>query len=285
MRNTVIEASGLEEKVQELQQLINHETSDGKVFVVIEGTDDQKLYGYFLDDNKIVFYVAQSCYYVVNILKKLNTNNQFNKRLIGIKDADFDHILNIQNQIPNLFVTDKHDKEMSSICNETEKRLHSEYNIPQNTNLISDAKNELLNLSFLRLYNEQNSIGINFKNLCIQKIYTGKVPIILKVCVDHVKTICNNSSLPQYPSDTDVQNLINSYNNNIDFDQITRGHDLEYALLYKIKEITNNKAKVSIDNIKLIFNLCYNFTQFKKSQLFKEMDNWMNTNGHELWKN
>jgi hypothetical protein len=93
MRNTVLEATTLQDKKMEIIEMGHHEDSEGKVFILIEGTDDEKIYRHFLNEQKVIFYVTKSCLYVVELLRILKTNPYLKNKVIGIKDADFDHIL------------------------------------------------------------------------------------------------------------------------------------------------------------------------------------------------
>ena len=71
MRNTVLEATALQEKKAEITGMCYHEANEGKVFVIVEGADDEKIYRCFLDERKVTFYIAKNCLYVVELLKEL----------------------------------------------------------------------------------------------------------------------------------------------------------------------------------------------------------------------
>ena len=180
MRNTVLEATALQEKKAEITGMCYHEANEGKVFVIVEGADDEKIYRCFLDERKVTFYIAKNCLYVVELLKELKTNPSFRDRLIGIKDADFDHILGRSYpDLGNLFLTDYHDIEMTILSNSFEDFLKAEYKLPNATPLIEKVAEDLKSLSYLRLYNEvtvaskkQEGIeldGINFNDITYAK--------------------------------------------------------------------------------------------------------------------
>lgn len=54
MRNTVLEATTLQDKKMEIIEMGHHEDSEGKVFILIEGTDDEKIYRHFLNEQKVI---------------------------------------------------------------------------------------------------------------------------------------------------------------------------------------------------------------------------------------
>ena len=60
MRNTVLEATTLQDKKMEIIEMGHHEDSEGKVFILIEGTDDEKIYRHFLNEQKVIFYLSSS---------------------------------------------------------------------------------------------------------------------------------------------------------------------------------------------------------------------------------
>ena len=49
MGNTILEASGLQEKITEIIRMSNHAANEGKVFIIVEGSDDEKIFRNFLD--------------------------------------------------------------------------------------------------------------------------------------------------------------------------------------------------------------------------------------------
>lgn len=55
MRNTVLEATALQEKKAEITGMCYHEANEGKVFVIVEGADDEKYTGAFWTNGKLRF--------------------------------------------------------------------------------------------------------------------------------------------------------------------------------------------------------------------------------------
>ena len=155
--NTVLEATTLQDKKTEIIEMGYHEDSEGKVFILIEGTDDEKIYRHFLNEQKVIFYVTKNCLYVVELLRIFKTNPLHKNKIIGIKDADFDHMLHRSYpDLENLFLTDFHDIEMTilSVSEEFESSLKAECCLQTTTPLVEKVAKDLKSLSYLRLYNE-----------------------------------------------------------------------------------------------------------------------------------
>lgn len=292
MRNTVLEAATLQDKKMEITGMCYHEANEKKIFVVVEGTDDEKIYRYFFDEGKVTFYVAKNCLYVVELLRALKTNPLFENKLIGIKDADFDHIL--QKNYPdleNLFLTDYHDIEMTILSNEFENFLKAEYKIPYATSLIEKVAEDLKSLSYLRLYNEVTVVnmeqkgieldGINFKDITYSKLYDGENAITWEHCLSHVKSKCNNARLEYFPTTEIIEDFANHYTN-LDFRQLTRGHDLIYALQVRLQELSGNDPW-GYNGLCLMLRCKCSKEKFEETNLYHHLNLWMGQRGFQLW--
>ncbi len=127
-RNTVttsIENKPLS-KVTEIKMMLSTEANKNKRIMLVEGADDKKFYGFFIDDANIEINVLDSCYYMPDILSLSNADSALKDKVIGIKDADFDHITGKTYAMNNLFMTDTHDWETMVITEACECRVSME---------------------------------------------------------------------------------------------------------------------------------------------------------------
>lgn len=287
MRNTVLEATTLQDKKAEIIGMCYHEANNGKVFVLIEGPDDEKIYRRFLDEQKVTFYVAKNCIFVVDLLRALKTNMALKNRLIGIKDADFDHILHRSYpDLENLFLTDYHDIEMTILSEEFENSLKAEYKLPTPVLLVKKVAEDLKCLSYLRLYNEltvkdQEVEGINFNNLTYPELYDGKNTITMEHCLCHVKSKCNNARLGHFPT-TEIMETFKTDYENSDLKQLTRGHDLVSALQIRLHKLCG-KDSCGYNGLCLILRSSCSREQFEKTALYHYLNEWMTLQGLNLW--
>lgn len=293
MGNTVLEATTLQDRKTEISRMGCHEVNEGKIFVIIEGPDDEKIYRYFFNERKVTFYVAGSCLYVVKLLRALAANPDFKDRIIGIKDADFDHILHRDYpDLQNLFLTDYHDIEMTILSKDFEACLKAEYQLSEDTLLVEKVSEDLKCLSYLRLYNEVTVEeqkakgieldGINFNNITYSKLYDGENTITWEHCLCHVKSKCNNARLGHFPTTGAIEIFVKSYVG-LDLRQLTRGHDLIYALQVRLQKISGHD-RWGYDALCLMLrNRCTRET-FEATDLYRCLNLWMERRGLYLWK-
>lgn len=292
MRNTILEAATLQDKKTEITRMRYHEANEEKIFIIVEGLDDEKIYRCFLDEQKVTFYVAKNCLYVVELLRALKTNPAFKDKLIGIKDADFDHILHRNYpDLENLFLTDYHDIEMTILSTEFEIFLKAEYKVPNATPLIEKVAEDLKSLSYLRLYNEvavankrQDGIeldGINFNDITYSRLYDGENAITWDHCLCHVKSKCNNARLGHFPTTEMIADFAKDYAG-LDFRQLTRGHDLIYALQVRLQRLSGNDPW-GYNGLCLMLRSRCSKEKFEGTDLYHHLDTWMGQRGLCLW--
>lgn len=287
MRNTVTERATLVTKIQEIKSMCRHEMYKNKVIVIVEGDDDKKIFEKFIDTEKALLYAAKSCIWVAKVVERLNERTEFNDRVIGIKDADFDHILRKDHRIPNLFVTDSHDIEMTLISNDFENGIYAECGIHNYSNILIKVAEEIKTVSFIRLYNQikvdedEELDGINFDGLVMNSIYDGINPVDLGLCLNHIKAK-GNQDKSWFPEETDITNMIRSCTG-INLKQLTRGHDLMYGLLVKIKALTG-RDKMGYKDLCLAFRFHLRQDAFMKTQLYTDINSYISQKGIVLWK-
>lgn len=294
--NTVLEATTLQDKKTEIIEMGYHEDSEGKVFILIEGTDDEKIYRHFLNEQKVIFYVTKNCLYVVELLKIFKTNSHLKNKIIGIKDADFDHMLHRSYpDLENLFLTDFHDIEMTilSVSEEFESSLKAECCLQTTTPLVEKVAKDLKSLSYLRLYNEVTIAekelvgikldGINFNGITYSAFYDGENAITWEQCLEHVKSTCNNSRLEHYPTTEMIKLFADSYIDP-DLKQLTRGHDLVFALQVRLQKL-NRKNSLGYKELCLILRTTCSRERFERTDLYHQLNEWMGQQGLYLWHN
>ena len=224
---------------------------------------------------------------VAKVVERLNERTEFNDRVIGIKDADFDHILRKDHRIPNLFVTDSHDIEMTLISNDFENGIYAECGIHNYSNILIKVAEEIKTVSFIRLYNQikvdedEELDGINFDGLVMNSIYDGINPVDLGLCLNHIKAK-GNQDKSWFPEETDITNMIRSCTG-INLKQLTRGHDLMYGLLVKIKALTG-RDKMGYKDLCLAFRFHLRQDAFMKTQLYTDINSYISQKGIVLWK-
>ena len=283
--NTVLEANDSPNIVADIRLTIQH-PDHKEVIIVVEGEDDEKALKQFFNIQVVEFFLAENCLKVKNSMRIVSKDEQLKDCVIGIKDADFDHINQIKHNIANLMVTDTHDMETLMLTPKVCKRICWETINQAYPNLSFEAMTSLKNLSYLRYYNDKiilngkgsDKEGIKFKGIKIADVTSHCVQDVLQRVKDN-----GNFKKTSYP-DLDTINLFISQNpiDDEDLTLFTNGHDLVYA----IRDILHSKdeaAKAYSDkSIATMIRMSYSKEEFEKTNLYKDIDNW-NNNRFNLW--
>lgn len=287
--NTVLEETEAEILVAGIRLNIQH-PNHKEVIIVVEGEDDEKALKKFFNVQAVEFTCATNCSIVKDAMLIVSTDKQLKDCVIGIKDADFDHIKKISYNIANLMITDTHDMETlmltpkvcECICWET---IKEEY-----PNLSFDAMTSLKNLSYLRYYNDKiilngkgsDKDGITFKKTKICKLIPNNQPVNVEDVLKHVK-LAGNFEKTSFPDLEKMNQFIQQ--NPIDDDELflfTNGHDLVTV----IRNILHSKAKKAKEYgeiaIAALIRAHFSKEEFEKTNLYKSIDDW-NNNRFNLW--
>lgn len=171
--------------------------------------------------------------------------------------------------------------------------LQAECSLQTTTPLVEKVAKDLKSLSYLRLYNEvtvaNNELegieldGINFNDITYSALYDGENAITWEQCLGHVKSTCNNSRLEHYPTTEMIKLFANSYINP-DLKQLTRGHDLVFALQVRLQKL-NRKNSLGYKDLCLILRNTCPKEKFEETNLYHQLNEWMNQQGRYLWHN
>ena len=220
----------------------------------------------------------------------VSTDEQLKDCVIGIKDADFDHINKISHNIANLMLTDTHDMETMMLTSKVCQCICWETIKEEYRNLSFDAMTSLKNLSYLRYYNDKmiftggdsDKDGISFKKTKICNLIPNNQPVSVEDVLKHVK-LAGNSGKASFPDLNTMNRFIQQ--NPIEDGELflfTNGHDLVSA----IRNILHSKAKKAKEYSEIaivaLIRAYFGKEEFEKTKLYKSIDNW-NNNRFNLW--
>ena len=156
------------DKIIDIRLSLRSDVGSKIVWILVEGEDDCKIYPKFFDETKASIEFVNGGKEQLTIA--LNILTKETKQVIGIQDADFLHIDKKYPVVTNLFYTDYHDIEMTMLKEDVVLRnLLTEYTLQGILSEIQDnILSELLFVSYIRYYNEVNSISINFKEIAFR---------------------------------------------------------------------------------------------------------------------
>lgn len=287
--NTVLEANDSPNIVADIRLTIQH-PDHKEVIIVVEGEDDEKALKQFFNIKAVEFFCANNCLKVKNSMYIVSKDEQLKDCVIGIKDADFDHINQIKHDIANLMITDTHDMETLMLTPKVCERICWETIKHEYPNLSFDAMTSLKNLSYLRYYNDKMILngkdsekdGITFRKTKICKLIPNNQPVSVEDVLKHVR-LSGNSEKASFP-DLDKMNQFIRENpiNDSDLSLFTNGHDLVSAIC-NILHSKDKKAKdYSKITIAALIRAYFSKEEFEETNLYKDINNW-NNNRFNLW--
>lgn len=254
-------------------------------FLLVEGDSDKKVYQNCVDESNCRFQICKgkpsSKKRVIKVLDILNKDNI--EGIIGIVDADFDHLENTQYNHNNLFLTDDHDLEIMLIKSPAFDKLLKEFASENKLNNLGlDVKEVLLNLSYelgyLRWISQCDSLNLSFNDLDYNKFLdTKKFMIDCDKLIQKVIDKSQNNSIS-------TQDLLTKLNNKkcdtFDKDQICCGHDIIAILSFLLRKTigSNNANQVKPDDLERSLRLAYEAIYFKKTKLYDNIIQWQEDN-------
>ena len=285
------EADNLVTKLVEIRLLISHPQNKDKVFVLLEGRTDIKLFRKLFSSASVDINELNGKPKLVEALETLLAEG--NLQVIGITDADFDHLDNTP-QINNLFVTDYHDMEIEMIESKALESIIHEFSSEKCHDSLLDNMKEIIysiaeNIGYTRWINEtENNLNgqyvLRFKGLKFKDF------IEVKTCNIEFNLDSFLTSLLTHSTDCpiDKNDLIQKINelkeHSADKRQLCNGHDLTQliSMFFSTRE-NRERGNINQDKIEEGLRLSYHFDDFKQSNLFRNLTSWCQTNNQKIF--
>ncbi len=272
-----------QDKLNELNLDIRHPNSRGKVFVILEGESDVKLYRkLFHEDNCKVERIPGAKIKVEECVQTLIPTYSL---IIGIRDADFTHLnQNPYNKV-NVFLTDFHDMEMMLVS--TDKLFSSL--LFDHTNLTKDQhsviRNNLLSviepIGYLKWLNELEELGLNFEPGFNDLLSFASWSINFD---SYISRVLGKSLNPKITDRTVILQKIEVLKSKTpDIYQLCNGHDFFKALLQYIN-LQHNATKVNSENIASACRMVYNETYYQTTELYQNTKQWADDNNCVIYQ-
>lgn len=289
------EANNLISKIVELRLSITHPNNEGKVFILLEGKTDIRLFRKLFSSQRTDSTALDGKDKVVTALNTLLQEGFSN--IIGIKDADFEHVEPIEPS-QNLFLTDFHDIEIQMIESNAFNSLICEYFSSQCQDKVEDIKRTLyeiaLIIGYTRWFNEKEKV-INeehiflFEGLSFQNFITvnSNCTMILdqneyfSLLIDHSKSKNPYLSLTVQDLKDKVDELKGSSQNE---KQICCGHDMTKLLERLLSNGSNcDQSNINQDKIESGLRLGYDVEAFKQTTLYNALLFWEESHNYRLF--
>lgn len=252
---------------------------DSKRLVVVEGPTDKEIFTRFYGAEKFDVYCSAKfpgCISLPDVLKALN--GKYLKRLIAIKDADFDHLKGVKYEdIPNLFLTDTHDLETMMLTEDFYRLLETSLGVSDAKRLVICAIDDIVHLGYIKFLNDVGGLKLVFKKCCrVGNCYDGNGCVDIEDWLANIYSHTKNSGKRRVTTH-DVElfesNVGISEGNML---QLTNGHDMVVAVANKVKATC--KRNCSKEAIASILKQSYTYASYSKTSLCAAVDSWLSRN-------
>jgi len=267
--------------VSSIRLQLRHPSGTDKVWIIVEGETDQKLFSKLIDGPHVKFEFDPNGWGKIPLLKTVSELLKETNRILGIRDADFLHLEGKKESAENIFLTDFHDSEMMIIsCDRAFRAVVAEY-ASEEKNASAFRKKLLKSITFiggLRWINDAEDLELNFRRLGFGDLYDGQT-----VVLDEEK--CLNKVLARSPnkkreiSEEDVRTKIKNVS---DLLNLCNGHDFQKAFAFCAN--CNSPRKVRDVEIGRALRVAYRFEDFQKSDLYEQLKKWSNYQKKGLFK-
>jgi len=272
-------SSELGVKLSEIRLSIRHPKNREKVFILLEGKTDIKLF-------RNIFSCKHTDTTALNGKKKLiealsTLEAEGYSQLIAIKDADFDHLDEV-NYPTNLFITDYHDMEIEMIESNALYSIINEFAEVDSacySYFLDNLKNEIyalaIEIGYIRWYSSREGGLFNFKKInfnSLIKYNNCQVSLDVDALIEvlYLQTENDNANIRE---DTTLLKEMSH-----DKLQICNGHDLTTLIANYFTAGNINQKKVEE-----ALRLSYTVEYFQNTNLYANLQNWANTNNHILF--
>ncbi len=249
-----------------VKMLLSSNVNAGKVIVVVEGIDDKAVYENCFSSSAVLVYPDGNCDKHAKILEALRP---YKKRLLAIKDADFDRLRGISAAYDNMFLTDTHDLEGMILRCDVFRKLSSEDRARCSGVDVGRLKKELEDISYLKWHNIEAGLKLNFRDVSVchpADIYLDRV-------------LKNSDTEVSYSAES-LKRFKESHRD-ADLDELTNGHDL-FEKIY-IEAQKANKANFPQKSFFKRIRKAYGFEEFRTTNLYAALKSRESSFGQPLF--
>ncbi len=280
MHNLQKSTDFLAAKLNEIRLSLTHPQNKDKVFVLLEGKSDIKLFRSIFSSDLVDITSLSGKNKIIDALKNINDGGF--SQIIGIQDADFDHLENVDYP-ENLFITDYHDMEIQMVETTALMKIVNEYSPDEclstlETNIKNYIYDIAIDIGYARWFNNIKNSNLNFKRLPLRN-FTNVENCNIKF--DYDKFLCKllthpDSIISDAELKTELEKLKDRSNDKL---QICNGHDLTELIAI----IFHPKDNINQQKIETALRLAYSIDDFKSTQLFKNLNAWCAANRCQMF--
>lgn len=266
-----------QDKFIELMLDVTHPNNLGKTYILVEGKSDISLF-------KKIFTLTHCMIESIpggNAKLELCVTELVKSYplIIGIRDSDFINLEGCDYSLPNIFLTDYHDIEMTLIAeDEVFSAIVYEFtHIPRDEHILlrNSIAESIKQVSYLKYLNSLHNLQLTFS---MGFPFIDSVDNI-KIDIDeYLLRVLSKSPTAKITERSILIDKIKELEfSNLDYLQLCNGHDFISALAYYINKFGNLKI-CSPDYVSRAFRMTYRFDFFSKTNLYLKTKEWADSN-------
>ncbi|MEY4904091.1 MAG: hypothetical protein RLZZ292_1906 [Bacteroidota bacterium] len=270
-------------KMDELRLDISHPNNHGKVFILLEGDSDIRLYRKLCNEYTTRIEVIPGG--KLKLEQGLAELSLVYPQLLGIRDADFLHLEAINSTQSNLFLTDYHDMEMLiASCDKTFSAVIYEFcdDLGQtHSHLKQQFLKAIAFIGYCRWYNEIKNVELNFKGVHFGDLFNVQTFKIDETA--YLSKLLTQSPRARYNDIATILNAVKALEDTShDLLQLCNGHDFMKVLALYITSKPQNRG-ITDNQVSTHFRIAYHLESFKATNLYTATSSWATEKGYQLY--
>ena len=262
--------------VSDIRLRLCHPMAVGKVWLLVEGKTDSRVYQKMFSDNVVIIPTSG----IYTLLAVLDTIEKETNQVIAIRDADFFHLENEQEKLPDhLFMTDCHDIEMMMIaCDEAFCSVLTTHTGMSRKDAIAMRRTILSSIAFLggiRWINSVFGLKLYLEKLPVSSnsFYDGKTMTLDdEKCVSlvNIRSKDKTREINTREIHQKIAGISDLYN-------LCQGHDAMRALADNVTFLRHGLQEGPVHHDRDIakgFIQAYRFSDFQQTRLFRNLLAW-----------
>jgi len=252
--------------------------AEDKVVIAVEGDDDVRIDRKLFKKNVAIVPTNGKIG-----IEQLNEDlfDSYPRNFIAIKDADFDHLNGNKPSHNQVFLTDKHDMEMTMIDSEIVESIIAEYlgkadnfeEICSGQELIDTLSGNLCDYSYIKWFNDVEDCKINFESVKMSVLrFHAESVSVSSALAKLYENEANDREEVKKVSEGDVTDFKKNHPCE-DLGLLICGHDFTLTMLEWLRS-NGMKNNITRSGLESDIRLLYNSAKFKKSTLFKLINAW-----------
>jgi hypothetical protein len=269
MSNSLQDSLSPRDVIDQIILSLNSDIGNDIVYILVEGKDDCKIYKKLFDEKNVnIEFVPGG---KGSVYTALNELNNITRQIIGICDADFNHLQKTLSPFHNLFFTDFHDIEMTMLSfDEVLNNTLVEYDIQGNVQaILQRALKEAEVIGYIRWFNEINIFKLNFYRLGLSE-FVVSYDINAHLNVDDYLNALNKRSKNKTRTLTpdDISYFVQN-NQTDDLFNLCNGHDVTALITLML----DNKSTTQ-EQFCSVLRASFNHHYFRETKLYADILSW-----------